>query len=281
MKLRLTTIVSCFLTISLVGMILLAPQSAASERVVLSQLLTITPIPTSSVTISPTPRPTYRSVFCSFLNWYQCRTPTPSPAQNSSNVEPTTTGVEGTPTIAPPATTGNTTIHVTLLLHGIGKAGDQKNPNGQGNPDPKSTSRTVSMIIFDENNTETAQAEGTVSFNATSGAYEGDIQTELEPGNYTATIDLENYPQEATQGIMNVPQGQQTVTLGTMEFVTGDINDDESVNILDYNVLEHCLTTPDSCESQASDLDSSGVIDLFDYNLFIRELSNYRSGAQL
>jgi hypothetical protein len=72
--------------------------------------------------------------------------------------------------------------------------------------------------------------------------------------------------------------------------VTGDINMDNHLSILDYNVLMSCLNDPDinpsdhtACNGNAdfvkrADLEDNGVVNKFDYNLFLREISKVPDG---
>jgi murein DD-endopeptidase MepM/ murein hydrolase activator NlpD len=58
----------------------------------------------------------------------------------------------------------------------------------------------------------------------------------------------------------------------------GDVNEDEKLNVEDFNILVGCLgETPPSCDSssrRASDLTDNGLVDTFDYNLFLRAIQN-------
>ena len=57
-------------------------------------------------------------------------------------------------------------------------------------------------------------------------------------------------------------------------FRQADLNDDQYVDILDYNVWLMCYGSYPACTASmraASDLTDDGVIDGFDYNLWLRE----------
>jgi len=72
----------------------------------------------------------------------------------------------------------------------------------------------------------------------------------------------------------------QTNTVSEFAMVTGDINNDNQINILDYNILMGCysdLLPAVSCnggDSLLADLTDDGNVNQFDYNLFLRELGN-------
>jgi hypothetical protein len=82
--------------------------------------------------------------------------------------------------------------------------------------------------------------------------------------------------------------GQDNAVDGTQYaqgLVVGDVNMDNQLSIVDYNILMSCLHDPDindfdktTCNENAdfikrSDLEDNGVVNKFDYNLFLREYS--------
>jgi hypothetical protein len=74
-----------------------------------------------------------------------------------------------------------------------------------------------------------------------------------------------------------------TIILPETKLVTGDINDDNKLNIIDYNDIIACfndLTPSESCpypitpQSFGANINDNGQIGGGDYNLFLRELIN-------
>ncbi len=65
----------------------------------------------------------------------------------------------------------------------------------------------------------------------------------------------------------------------TVTMVAGDVNGDNSLNILDYNLLVGCysdLLPAISCTQATkvkTDLNDNGDVNQFDYNLFLREIT--------
>jgi len=57
--------------------------------------------------------------------------------------------------------------------------------------------------------------------------------------------------------------------------ISGDINNDKTIDILDYNILLNCMQnincSPGSAQYIASDIDEDGVVDGVDYNLWLRQ----------
>jgi hypothetical protein len=81
------------------------------------------------------------------------------------------------------------------------------------------------------------------------------------------------------QGIQIAGGNNETAVQASL--VTGDTNNDNKINILDYNMLLDCyadLAEPKNCSDQSkkqiTDLTDDGKVNLFDLNLFLRELSN-------
>jgi hypothetical protein len=87
-------------------------------------------------------------------------------------------------------------------------------------------------------------------------------------------------------GIVSVTKGQ-TITPPSLSVINGDINNDNQLDILDYNALLSCFDTkyasptcsaPNASLSPGADIDDDGIVDGVDYNLFLRELSVQRGG---
>lgn len=68
-----------------------------------------------------------------------------------------------------------------------------------------------------------------------------------------------------------------SITVPTTTLVFGDINTDNDISILDYNILIGCfgkLATAAGCS--VSNLDSNGKIDVIDYNTWLKGLATWR-----
>jgi hypothetical protein len=126
--------------------------------------------------------------------------------------------------------------------------------------------------------------QGIVTYNPTLGNFIGnvDMGSTLTNGVYTVRVKGEQYLRALVPGIQTITQGT-TAAIPQTTLITGDINNDNAVNIIDYNLLMGCYSDflpPVSCAAayQApSDLTDDGNVNQFDYNLFIREL-NTRGG---
>src|SRR5579885_377354 len=240
---------------------------------------TTTPVPTQIPTQLPTPTPLPTAV--------PTTAPTTTTISTPISVMPTTTPMPTTaasPTLIPTATPtpvpGSTLLSLTVLLDGIGTAGDRANPGGQGNMQPLHPDRTVSVQVLDTKNNQVASAEGTVVFNSTSGNFTGtvDLGTGFQTGDYLVKVKTDQYLTALVPGIQAITAGQ-TVQLPQTSLIAGDINNDNVINILDYNILMGCysdlLPATDCTGTNAvlADLNDDGHVNELDYNLFIRELT--------
>jgi hypothetical protein len=196
-----------------------------------------------------------------------------------------------TPSIDP----RNTRLRMSLLLHGIGAAGDNPNPkaNSLSNKNPLNTDRPVSIQVLNSSNQIVVTRLANVSYNQNAGNFQGlvDLGIGLTDGNYVIKIKSDRYLRKLLPGFYELTPGKE-FTVRETDLVAGDINDDNILNVLDYSVLYDCgygalepLDMVDiasqfqSQECQAhtfkenADLNDDGIVASNDYNLFIRELS--------
>jgi len=102
--------------------------------------------------------------------------------------------------------------------------------------------------------------------------------TTLTSGSYNVKVKAPQYLKKQIAGIQSIVAGQ-TLAIPTTTLVTGDVNGDNALNILDYDVIIGCYSDfapPVSCsgtQSTDADLNDDGKVDQFDYNLFLRDLS--------
>jgi hypothetical protein len=196
-----------------------------------------------------------------------------------------------------PTATGESPLSFKLLLHGIGSAGDNPNPNGSelSNKNPLHPQRNLHVELYDTENNLVTSASGALSLNYDEGdgAFLGslDLGPGIKDGNYNLKVKTDRYLRKRVASIIQIKNGSETHVPET-ELVAGDINSDNALNVIDYNALLDCgygdlsplpLADPNAVyntpECQAHnppelvDLDDNGTINSFDYNLFIRELS--------
>jgi hypothetical protein len=177
-------------------------------------------------------------------------------------------------------TTPATRITFTVFLHGVGKGGDNVNPNATGNMNPLTKQRPLTIGLFNAQNTLvfTKVIQGT--YNEATGNFTGSTDAaNLSSGSYSVVVRTDKYLQRTIPGIHNITSGQEK-QFPTISLIAGDIVIDNRINILDYNAIMGCfsdLTPAKSCTTQQkslSDLTDDGAVNQFDYSLFIRELTN-------
>ena len=176
-----------------------------------------------------------------------------------------------------------TKLTFDILLHGIGSAGDNVNPNGGGgNYNLVHLQRALSVEVIDGNgNVIASNPNGVVIFNSQSGSFKGtvDMGTDI-PTSGTYGIRVKMAQSLKMLRIQAITVAQTTV-VPQMTLVTGDVNNDNavSINIQDYNILLGCYSdfTPavdcDSVRKAEADLTDDGNVNFADLNLFLRELN--------
>ena len=171
----------------------------------------------------------------------------------------------------------NTTLK--LMLHGLGKAGDNVSA-GTGNPDPNNTTRDVTLEFYNSANQLAKSVSGDINYNTDAGNFQGIVVVpQVASGLYTVKVKVDYYLHKYIPGVVNVSSGGG-LELPQIALVTGDTNKDNKLNILDYNQILDCfssLTPPVNCsdlvKKRATDLTDDGNVNQFDYNLFLREVS--------
>jgi hypothetical protein len=172
-----------------------------------------------------------------------------------------------------------------LKLDGIGSAGDSLNSKNTSlsNKEPFTTERTVLVSLFTETNTKVTTAKATVEYYEESGTYSGTVLIKNVALNQPYIVKLST-PYYLTRKLpASVTFATDSTTLPTASLIAGDLNQDNTLSILDYNLLLGCFGTdeiPDSCyvdDELIGDLNDDAYVQEDDYNLFIREL-NTRTG---
>ena len=172
---------------------------------------------------------------------------------------------------------------MTVSLDGIGSRGDNTNPTASSlsNKTPQHTTIGADISIYTTSNNLIASGTGTLTYNTTGGDYTGDVPVSegFPTGFYVVKVKTHTHLRRQIEQIQTITAGIDNV-ITPVALVTGDINDDNVLNILDYNLLLNCysdLTAAVACPSLTSksdaDLNDDGAVNQVDYNLFLRELS--------
>lgn len=200
------------------------------------------------------------------------------------------------PTTPPPSTDPNrTTLTLNLLFHGIGAGGDSVNPTGNrlSNKNPIHQERSLNIQIVNEDNIVVATKLAPAFYNTATGEFNSHvvITDPIPEGDYIVKVKTEPYLRKLMPGFLTIKPGQKNIMRPT-DLVTGDVNGDNTINVLDYNILYDCgygvfkalpminrssVFNNKSCRSHAereyADMNDNGTIDHTDYNLFVRELA--------
>jgi Mg-chelatase subunit ChlD len=190
------------------------------------------------------------------------------------------------PTAAPTAnpTQGLTSFQLTVFHHGIGTSGDNSNiASSLSNKNPLRKTVPAELQLFDINNKLIGAGTGKVNYNAETGNYVGTISITpnvFTTGKYTLKVKTDGHLRKLMTGVQTLEAGKHNTNLPAVTLITGDINNNNALNILDYNLLLDCysdLTVAANCtdpaKKTASDINDDGPVNQIDYNLFLREIA--------
>ena len=118
--------------------------------------------------------------------------------------------------------------------------------------------------------------------------------TKIPGRQYSATITIANlflnekyfvvirYNNMIAKTVFAVTNSTRTITAPTTTLVFGDVNSDDDINIIDYNLLRSCWKNPATGSCTASDFDQSGgSVDEVDYNTWLRGFATWEKEAQV
>ena len=183
-----------------------------------------------------------------------------------------------------PTITPTNKFSVTLFLHDIGNAGDTVTQDIPGNMNPVRTVYPLAIELDDINNDPIATASGVITWNSVDGDFVNtsfDFGTLIPTGStYNSKVIVPGFlEKKVSKGPFAIQSGQ-TITFQPLYLTNGDINNDNVIDLLDYNVFLSCysdiLPAQPSCTSEQnseSDLNDDGVVNGIDYNAWVREIS--------
>lgn len=185
-----------------------------------------------------------------------------------------------TPT--PSASASATFLSLTAYLHGIGGSGDNTNPNDSrlSNKSPQHLQKSATVYIFDNQNLLISSNSGSLTYAPANGNFIGNINigSNVPQGQYTIKIQTSAHLLRLVPGIQTI-MPQQTNAIPAVSLIAGDVNNDNMLNILDYNMIINCysdLLPAKACTDAnkiLTDLNDDNAVNQVDYNLFLREIS--------
>jgi Mg-chelatase subunit ChlD len=227
---------------------------------------------TIAPTSTPTPIPTATPI----------PTSTPIPT-----VAPTSTPV---PTATPIPTPATTFLDLTIYQHGIWNSGDNTNPTGTdlSNKNPVHTTINADLELYNTQNQLIGEGHGPVNYSSTSGNFQGTLEINpniITSAQYYLKIKTGYHLKRVVPvaGILAITAGQTNI-IPAATLVTGDSNNDNKLDILDYNSLLGCysdLSPAIACDTNkkiATDFNDDGFVNQIDYNLFLREILTQLGG---
>lgn len=194
--------------------------------------------------------------------------PTVTPSQPT--LTPTPISILPTPTFIP----GGMQLEISLQLSAIGGSGENTNPF--------TTQKILTVELFNViNNTDqpVLSKTGYIMFDPQQKVFTGiiDLGTSVTQGDYYLKVKTDKYLKKRIPGIVSLTPGAK-ITVSPVKLSTGDINNDNKIDIRDYNIIVSCFedkAATSSCgnNKQLADLDDNGTIDGVDYNILIKSLS--------
>jgi len=136
----------------------------------------------------------------------------------------------------------------------------------------------INLILYNlTTNNQVAGAPATVTFNKTSipgRLYSANVVlTNLTQNKYFIVFRKDNM---IAQSVFTISSSSGTFTVPTTTLVFGDLNNDNAIDPLDWNIFKSCWKQPTTTSCSSSDFDNSGgSIDQVDYNTFLRGYSTW------
>ncbi len=169
------------------------------------------------------------------------------------------------------------TLTFTVNLPGIGPAGGGHTLNSK----PTNMYRDLDIKLIDSANKVTKLLGETI-FDGSSFVGLASLPEDLAPGAYVVKINtyagLANTLWKRFDGIFNLSPDRDTA-MPAVTLVSGDINEDNQINLADYNIILSCINNNgcDNVKKRLTDLNDDGKTDETDLNIMFAGLSK-RSG---
>lgn len=197
-------------------------------------------------------------------------TPTLTPTPSNTSI-PSPTRI---PTLTTTTPSNQAVLSVSLALPGIGK----KQANNDDNPNPITPNRIAFVNIHNTNNLKVKNVLIPVSFDDNTFSFNGQlpIGNDIPTGNYTVESRLDGTLYKKYPDSIHIENGTIS-TLPMLTLVSGDIDQNNSLDITDYNMLIACYKKQPACKldvfKSLSDLNSNGAVDIVDIQILLRGFS--------
>lgn len=200
-------------------------------------------------------------------------TPVPSSGSPTNTPVPSSGGPTATPipTLPPAATPtplpdGTTQLKISIHVSGIAST-------------PQHNTISVKVALNDTSNHEAINTTATAVYKASSSSYDVAVPlTSVPDGFYTAKIQLPNTLWRAIPQVIHVVAHNTALT--EINLISGEINNDNEINVSDFTLITDCVGKKTSCSSgnaTKADLNDDGKVDILDINILLTSLAK-RSG---
>ena len=166
---------------------------------------------------------------------------------------------------------------------------------GSDNNNPQHMYPVINVQLYNLSNQVVFKGKGTSAYNNTRGVFDSQISLgslpsslykvevwtsntlhKFIPGPYFTNynvfgLGVETYLQVGMQS-PGITTGGKLIS--GFPLISGDINQDNKLDILDYNILIDCMKNRSDCTPNlrtASDLNDDGKVDQVDYNIWLRD----------
>lgn len=192
-----------------------------------------------------------------------------------TNVVPTTSQ-SVTPTVSPTSTPvptpsiilnpTDTKITVSIKLAGIGEG---------GNKSPKHLTRQVAVGIFNLSNKQVLSGNGHLKYDGKN-AFVGVVHLgQLANANYYIKVASVNTLVSTIVPEFQYLSSEKENILPTVTLTHGDLENDNVVDINDYNLALVCFQTNKCADKDIIDFNDDGVANVMDYNMLLSSFKRY------
>lgn len=146
----------------------------------------------------------------------------------------------------------------------------------KSNPKPKHPQRNITIQLFSATDQKGFEAKGQAVFDEKTTIFLAHVllPKTITTGDYIVKITMKSYLRKQLTGVIHITVGQVNQVISPVTLVAGDIDGDNVLDVLDYNILVSCFgeraDTASCLLKDQADLNDDGVIDGIDYNIMLR-----------
>lgn len=162
--------------------------------------------------------------------------------------------------LSPTPTNGpdETRILLTVSLPGI------SNRTGSAAAAPKRLARETKVEIYNASNQKVGEKTGNLVYDTSSKLYKGTISlgTGFTSGQYVVKVKMDNSLWKRIPGIVTITANTDTNQTSQIQLVTGDLDQNNSLTVVDYTNFVKCFKGESSCTDTLkvlADLDDDGT----------------------